>query len=195
MSRRVVVWLVSVPLAVLGSQVAHELAYRLVTPGAEERAHALSASGHAYLTYAPILLAVCSVLVVLGLAGELAHLLNGGGDGSKRPSPAVFASLAPAIFAFQEHFERVFHDGAFPWDEVVRPTFVVGLLLQAPFALAAYLVARGVLGAVRSLARLLGLQPRRVGERVAARAPARPFVPGPPALALGYGSRGPPPPR
>ncbi len=61
-SRRSVVWLLTLPLAIVGSQLAHTLAYRLVTPTEAERAHELAATGHAYLAYAPAVLAVCSVL-------------------------------------------------------------------------------------------------------------------------------------
>ena len=154
LSRRNVVWLLTLALAVIGSQLAHELAYRLVTPDGARRAHELAQTGHAYLVYAPAALAVCSVLVLIALAGELRHLLRRG-TASSRPSALTFAVLAPAIFLLQEHFERLFHDGAFPWDACLQPTFVVGLLLQVPVAFGAYLLARLLLGAVRSLGRLL----------------------------------------
>ncbi len=148
-------WLLTLALAVIGSQLAHELAYRLVTPDGAQRAHELARTGHAYLVYAPAALAVCSVLVLIALVGELRHLLTGRGTASSRPSALTFAVLAPAIFVLQEHFERLFHDGAFPWDACLQPTFVVGLLLQLPVASGAYLLSRLLLGAVRSLGRLL----------------------------------------
>lgn len=49
----------------VGSQLAHALAYRLVTSSETERGHELAAAGHAYLAYASVALAVCSVLVVV----------------------------------------------------------------------------------------------------------------------------------
>jgi hypothetical protein len=58
MSRRTIAWLLTMPLAVVGSQLAHALAYRLMTPSDAERAHELAATGHAYLSYAPVVLAV-----------------------------------------------------------------------------------------------------------------------------------------
>ncbi len=192
-SRRSVVWLLTVPLAVLGSQSAHALAYRLVTADGAERRHELAASGHAYLAYASVVLAVCSVLVVLALACELGHRLSDGSRQSARPSPVIVAALAPAVFACQEHFERLFHDGVFPWAAVVQPTFVIGLLLQLPFAAAAYLLARFLLGVVRSLGRLLARSPRSRTLACAATQPRISLrVPRVPVLALGYGSRGPP---
>ena len=192
LSRRNVVWLLTLALAVVGSQLAHELAYRLVTPDGAQRAHELARTGHAYLVYAPAALAVCTVLVLIALAGELRHLLRRG-TASSRPSALTFAVLAPAIFVLQEHFERLFHDSAFPWDACLQPTFVVGLLLQLPLAVAAYLVARLLLRAVRSLGRLLvGPVRRRVPGDGLVRPATLLFVPRVPVLALGYGSRAPP---
>jgi hypothetical protein len=103
--------------------------------------------------------------------------------------------LAPAIFAFQEHFERLMHDGVFPWDAAAQPTFLVGLLLQLPFAVAGYLLARLLLRVVRSLGRLLSAPPQvRVLAGAHPQPPVRVVFPRVPALALGYGSRGPPAP-
>jgi hypothetical protein len=182
----------TLPLAVVGSQLAHAVAYRLVTPDESERAHELAASGHAYLAYAPGALAVCCVLVVLALAGELGHLLSARGAAPSRPSASSFAVLAPAIFVCQEHFERLFHDGVFPWDECLQPAFVIGLVLQLPFALSAFLLARLLLRAVRSLGALLSTSRRSRALAFVLRPCAHFVVPRVPALALGYGSRGPP---
>jgi hypothetical protein len=196
-SRRRLVWLLIVPLAAFGSQLAHALAYRLVTPDEVERAHELAVTGHAYLAHAPAALAVCSVLVLLALGAELRQLARGRTQAIQRPSAVAFAALAPSIYVCQEHFERLFHDGTFPWDTAVQPAFVVGLLLQLPFAGAAYVLARVLLRAVRALGGLLIRRPRRRARAWAPRRPAIRFLrPRLPALALGYGSRGPPaPPR
>jgi hypothetical protein len=192
-SRRSAVWLLTLPLAVVGSQLAHALAYRLVTSDEQKRTHELTASGHGYLAYVPIAFAVAAVLVAVALAGELRHVLTG----RDRPSPpraVLFAALAPGIFVCQEHFERFLHAGAFPLDAALQPSFLVGLLLQLPFALAGYLVARLLLRAVRSLGRLLAGRARSPQPAAATPRPAVTFVPRVPALARGYGSRGPPAP-
>jgi hypothetical protein len=162
-----------------------------VTPNAEERAHELAESGHAYLAYVPLALAVCTVVVLVGLIVELGHAVR---DRSvARPSAVPFAILAPAIFVCQEHFERLVHDGVFPWGAALDRTFVVGLLLQLPFAVAAYAVARLFLRVVRSLGRLMGGPPPAPLPTVFLGSPAaRLYVPRVPVLALGYGSRGPP---
>jgi hypothetical protein len=152
MSRRNVVWLLTLPLAIVGSQVAHSLAYRFATDG--NVSHELAASGHGYLAYAPLALGVCAALVALALVRELRDLLAGH-ERASRPSALTFAVLAPFIFVGQEHFERLTHQGAFPTSLLVEKTFVLGLALQLPFALAAYALARLLLRATRAVARLL----------------------------------------
>lgn len=192
MSRRSLLWLLILPLAVVASQLGHAVAYRLVTPDETERAHELAATGHAYLTYAPMALAICGVLVVLALASEFVNALTP--RRTARPSLLPFAVLAPAIFASQEHIERLLQDGVFPWSAALDATFLVGLLLQLPFAALAYFLARLMLGVVRSIRRRLSNPPPRPR---ALEAPVSRFTlhvarPRVGILALGYGSRGPP---
>jgi hypothetical protein len=152
MSRRTVVWLLTIPLAIVGSQAAHALGYRLGANG--DAGHELASSGHGYLAYAPLALAVCAALVALALARDLVEAV-GGRHGVARLSGLAFAVLAPAIFVAQEHFERLAHDGAFPATLVLQKTFLLGLALQIPFTLAAYVLARLLLRATRVVARLL----------------------------------------
>jgi hypothetical protein len=193
MSRRLVVWLVTLPLALVGSQAGHGLAYRLVTPSADARAHELSATGHAYLAYLPLALAVATVLVAFALVVEVGSVVAAQEGSQVRAQAWVFGLVAPAVFVCQEHFERLLHDGAFPWDAVMEPSFVVGILLQLPFAAAAYGVARLLLRAARSLGRLIARPvPARRQRTRGVWSVVRIAVPGLPALALGYGSRGPP---
>ncbi len=192
-TRRSLAWLVALPLAVAGTQVAHALAYRLVAHDPSARAHELASSGHSYLDYLPLALAVGAVVVLLALAAELRDARTGAQHRLEAARLWRFAVLAPAIFVCQEHFERLAHGGSLALATATEPTFAIGLLLQAPFALAAYLLARLLLGAVRTLARLLsGSRPKaRIGSSPQ-RDPAASCLPRVPALALGYGSRGPP---
>jgi hypothetical protein len=194
-SRRVAAWLLSFPLMVVGSQVAHVLAYRIVYPNAHVRLSELLATGHSYMrypAYVPMLLGVLGAAELLGagwvFAGSARRSLQ-------RPVPAwAFALLPLLCFTVQEFLERWLSGGSLPWWMVLQPTFRVGLLLQLPFALAVFLLARALL---------------RVAERVgnalrgaAARPPLVGFSVGwvvlevcPPqrgALAGGHAGRGPP---
>ena len=193
MTRSRIAWLVALPLAVAGTQLAHAFAYRVATPDADARAHELSATGHAYLEYLPLAVAIGAVVVLLGLAAELRRSI--GAPGARRRSPRLwrFAVLAPAIFVGQEHLERLAFAGGSSLQLVTEPIFLLGLVLQAPFALAAYLVARSLLRAVRSVARLLSARMSPLRRECRPRwhhvATSTPRLP---ALALGYGSRAPP---
>lgn len=188
-----IAWFVALPLAIAGTQAAHALAYRIATPGASERAHELSASGHGYAAYAPLGLAVGAVLVAFAFVVEIRHLAVAPDGRQVRPRAWHFAVVAPAVFTCQEHLERLIHDGAFPWTTVLGASFIAGLLLQLPFALTAYVLARLLLDAARSLGDLLARRKRtRLRPAVVGWPVAMVVAPRLPALAHGYGSRGPP---
>jgi hypothetical protein len=183
-----------VPLLAGGWLAAHELAYRLVAPGTHERHELLARSGHGYLHWAQLATTLCVAFVFVGIA--LAARQAGTGCGETR-SPAYRFALLPLLgFSLQEHLERLVQSGGFPVDAVLEPTFVVGLLLQLPLALLAYLLARLLLDAAETLGLALSAIPRRrrfVSARVLVgwaveQAGASPR----PALAQGYSERGPP---
>lgn len=58
--RRIAAWLLSLPLMVAGSQVAHALAYQWVYPQARVRLSALLSTGHGYLLGAAGIYRCCS---------------------------------------------------------------------------------------------------------------------------------------
>jgi hypothetical protein len=139
------VWLVVSPVLAGGVLVAHSLAYRLTgTP---------TDPFHSYLEHVP------QILLLLTLAGLA---LGGVGRGLHAPPAAAFPIL-----------ERIVHGAGVPL-LFATPAFLVGLLLQIPFALAAWALARWLLGAVRATRRhrprrsrlvlyvlsALGLEPR-----------------------------------
>jgi hypothetical protein len=188
-ARRIALWSLTLPLAVVGSQLAHGFAYRLVEPGDHERAHLLAETGHAYLRFASAGLGLAAVLVLLALIYEFRL---GEANGRRvRPSFWVFAALPPAMFVAQEHVERLLHDGAFPWDALFEATFAVGLALQLPFALLAWVLARLLLRAARTLA-LLFAERRRARSSARAWRPAPIFAPRRSFLQIALGPRGPP---
>jgi hypothetical protein len=158
--RRRAEWLVSLPLAVASGLGAHCFAYWLVSPGAEQHMGLHAERGHAYLGYTP-------ALVIWGFALVLAGLVLCVGEGLRgrepsQPSLPLFALLPPAGFAVQEHLERLLGTGGIPHDLITEPTFLVGLALQLPFALAALLFAYGLqalgFGFGRAVARTLVLR-------------------------------------
>lgn len=180
-------WLLAPPLMAAGSLLAHSLAYTLVEPGATERARLLRSTGHGYLAAAPVLLAGCVALV---LAALVAYALRGRRGGAS-PLPAWPLALVPlAGFVLQEQLERLV-SGA-PLD-AFEPTFLVGLALQLPFALAAVLLARRLARVAESVGRALVLAPPRLRPRsIRARVP-RSVLAARPELALAHPKRGPPP--
>ena len=133
MSRRVAALAVAAPVAV-GTLAAHQGAYALlgVAPGPV----------HGYLTYAPHAL----LLLTLGALGALLA--------DERPAalarPWLFVGVALGAFAGQEHVERLLHDGQVPW-LLTSPVFLLGLALQLPFALLAWLAARSVAAVAEAL--------------------------------------------
>jgi hypothetical protein len=184
-------WLTSIVSVLLGTELAHALAYRAEHADAHERAEALAETGHGYLERAPFAAALVLGIVVVALLLRLGAARRGDRGG---PLPSLpFALLGPLVFALQEHVERLVHDGAFPWAAVLEPTFVIGLWLQIPFALLAWFVARSLLAAVDALGRALAEPPARVVATAATRvAETLLDLPRVPVLATGRPVRGPP---
>ena len=189
MERRSLAWLLLLPLTAAGSLAAHALSYELVHPEARDRA---AVGAHDYLEYAPLFLALCLTLVLVALAAQAFAAFRG--QPRRSASAWPFALLPPLGFAVQEHLERLIASGSFPWSAALEPTFLVGLLLQLPFALAALVVGRALADFARKVGRALarGSAPAPL---YAESPPLRPVAADPPripALALGYAERGPP---
>jgi hypothetical protein len=193
--RRVAVWVLSFPLMVVGTQVAHVLAYSLVYPNVHVRLSELLSTGHGYMraaAYVPTLLGLVFAAELVGVGWVLAGSVR---RSLQRPVPAWAFALLPMLgFLLQELFERWLSSGSFPWWMVHQPTVRVGVLLQLPFALAAYLVAKLLLRAADRVGRVLRggvVRPRLVALSVRwilleVRAPRRGV------LAFGHPGRGPP---
>jgi hypothetical protein len=187
MARPRAAWLTSLGFLGAGWVTAHVLSYVLLVPHAG-RGEMLARTGHAY--FRPNDLIVLSVLVAL--AGALAVIL--GGSPGRAPSPYLLASIPPIGFIVQEHVERTVSGGAFPMYLVTEPRFLVGLLLQIPFAFCALLCAAVLLRAATRLAGSLGARTpvaRLVGWHDAPLSPIL-DLPRRAALAAGYSERGPP---
>lgn len=184
--RRSAALLLALPLAVLGSLTAHDLAYRLVAGPAHD--HLLEETGHGYLEHAwPVIGALAALLtagVVVGLLGRRGPTV-----------PARTIGLVPILgFVLQEHLERLAHTGAFPTGTVLEPTFVAGLVLQLPFALLALGLAAAILRLTHTARRLVlaGEPVLRAPLPVVPAAPATPPLPRPAPAACRLAGRGPP---
>lgn len=192
MSRRGAAWLVVVPLMLGGTEVAHALSYWLVYPQAVVRWQVLAATGHGYLGWWPLVLGSGGAI---GLAGFASGVIGVARGRPARQVPAwAFGVLPLAGFTLQEFLERWLALGGFPWWMVEQQTFRVGLLLQVPFALVAFVAARLLLRAARGIGRVLvGDRPRLVRLPAGVRAFASLAVVLPPSfLASGHAGRGPP---
>ena len=150
-------WLLSLPLMVAGSQVAHVFAYRLVYPEAQVRLRDLLATGHSYMlghaAWLPLALGMLGAAELVGLAWAAVGAAR---HGPVRPLPAWAFALLPLVgYSLQEFLERWLAGSSFPWWFVLQPTFRVGLGLQLPFALAVYLLARLLLRVAEQVAEAL----------------------------------------
>jgi hypothetical protein len=189
--RRFAPWLTAVPLALVGTLAGHAVGYRAAVPDSHERAHVLAATGHGYLTYAPLVVALCVALVVLGFAAMVSAAVRGRAHaGSSRIG--FVAALPPLAFLLQETLERYVEHGHVHWAFLVSAPVLLGLATQVPFALLAAAIAFALTVAAVRIAQAVAAAPR---PRVAPTAfLAWPGVDLPlrPVLARGYPSRGPP---
>jgi len=151
-------WLVTLPIAVVGCEAAHAVANLVFgTADGDTSPFVLSTGRNADLL--TLFASLAAVSVVLGLAGRAA-----GAWPAHRTAAArlPFALLAPAAFVLQEHLETLFHTGAAPFTTVLHPTFLAGLLLQIPFGLAGYAVARALVRLADGVRALIGRRRRRI---------------------------------
>lgn len=157
--------LISIPVAVAGSLLAHQISYALQATNGVARARLLAATGHGYIPTFPLLAGVLLAVVIGGLIRE--GVLRWRGEGRTGLLWPI-ALISPLAFVVQEHLERLLHDGVFPWHLATQPAFLRGLALQIPFALLALGLATIVAGSVRQAVDVF-----RGGRRVAS--PARPI--------------------
>jgi hypothetical protein len=190
--RRLSAWIVAVPVMVAATEIAHNVAYRIVYPQAGVRWRMLAASGHGYMAHAPLVLGVGFALVAVGLLSVLVDAARR--RPATRVAPWAFALLPPLAFSAQELLERWVAVGSVPWWMVEQPTFRVGLVLQLPFAVLAYVVARVLLEAARTAGAAVVVAPplRLVVSTASAQRPAVTVAARLRTPALGWGVRGPP---
>jgi hypothetical protein len=184
-------WLLVFALTVAGWISAHEVAYRLAIPHPHASGSDVVEAGHAYLAYSSLLVVLCLLVAVLCTAGLVLR-----SHGVRTPSGRVlplFVLLPPLGFALQEVIESLL-TGGFPVEAVLEPTFLVGLLLEVPFAVVALVVARVFFAVARSVARrgAGSTRPKLVAFDLSLPLAPEAWPPRLPALAFGCGERGPP---
>ena len=186
MGRRRLAWGLTLPLVAAGALSAHVLAYTLVSSD-----HHSGSSAHAALMHWQVCAALSLALAVLAAAGYAVDAFSGRGS---RSAPIwAFALLPPAGFVLQEHLEHVLQHGALSSTLALEPVFLLGLLLQMPFAVAAYLVARAIVSVAVTLIRALAREhPRLAQTPPRFRVTAEPRVALANPVALGHGQRAPP---
>jgi len=191
--RRLGVWCLTLPLALVGTEVAHALAYHLAYPEAAVRFRVLAQTGHGYFDLLPLALGLVGATLLLGFLADVATTARGR---STRSLPIwAFMLVPPLAYTIQELSERWLYGSNAPWLVVLQPTFRYGILLQLPFALLAFLVAWLLLRASVSLGRAIRLRAAVRSRRLPDR--ARPSftglrIPRPSLHALGHATRGPP---
>lgn len=178
----------------MSSFLAHSVSYRLAAPDQHDHAALLAATGHGHLALRPLLVAAALTMVIVGLAA----LAFEGSRGRSRPPGGAFSrqplALLPLLgFVVQEHLERLVHDGGIPLGTALERPFLLGVLLQIPFALAALLVAYILERAAHTLGRAFLSPPRPGFDPTAfAIAPVGATLTPMRLLALGRAERGPP---
>jgi hypothetical protein len=193
--RRARTWLVALPVIVIGSQVAHGIAYWWAYPVASVRLAILQHSGHGYLGYAPIVLSLLAAIELLVLVVAVVDRVR---ERPTRSLPAWAFMWIPAVgFTLQEYLERFITSGVFPLWTFEQPTFGRGLVLQLPLGLLAYAIARLLLRTADVVAAAIRAR-RDAGPRLRAPSTAlRPLrsalLPRPAPLALAAAGRAPPP--
>jgi hypothetical protein len=136
--------LLSLPLSAAGMLLAHQLTWHVAAHDHEADV------AHGYLQYGAIFLALATAVVVVAATRQLVQSV-GGECAAEAPSPGMFALMPIVGFMFQEHLEHLVAARELEISFFLSPPFVVGLMLQLPFALAALVVARLILGVIRTV--------------------------------------------
>ena len=139
-ARRAAAWLVALPLTALGIVVTRSL---VPAPGPHH------GGGHEHVAPTQSVLAfLCSLPFLLSAFAILALIAGVRVLQTRRGlrSPAwPFAVLVPLGFLFHHHFEHLLGNPAAALGAPLGPELLVGLVLQLPFALLAYLLATALL--------------------------------------------------
>jgi hypothetical protein len=127
----------------------------------------------AFLCSAPFLLSASAILALI-LAVRVIQTRRG-----LRSSPWPFAVLVPLGFLFHHHFEHLVGNPAATLGAPLGPELLLGLVLQLPFALLAYIVATALLRVADKLVVAFAARRRRPAVARAVRVPGWSLLPRP----------------
>jgi hypothetical protein len=183
-------WLVSFGVMLTGWIAAHCLGYWITTREAAVH-HGLQGTEHGYFDMVP-LLTLAATLVLVGFVGRLGSVVHR--PTARTTPPTVLFLLAPLGFTFQEHLERALQLGTVDLGTMADPAVLLGFILQAPFALAAFTLARVLLASADALSlRLRSGHTRPIRAGVMLPIPSgTAFAPRVAPLAVGRSQRAPP---
>jgi hypothetical protein len=134
--------LLTLPLSAAGMLLAHQITWGVAAHGHEEEV------AHGYLRYGVVFVALAAAVIAVATTRNFVRTI--GGEVAEVPSAVTFAVMPIVGFVLQEHFEHLVAARELELSYFLSPPFVVGLALQFPFALAALLVARLILRAIRT---------------------------------------------
>jgi hypothetical protein len=193
--RRTLAWLVAAPLMAVGSYVAHCQVFASAAPAH----HMLAHGGHGG-AHGPAHHAHESGMTAIGLFGSVPFLLSclavvavflgvrvtRGLSRSPRTTLSAwpFGVLAPLAFFLHHHFDHLVGTTSMPLSSFVEPAFLLGLLLQVPFGLAAFLVAKLLLRVADRIVEAIVAWKAERRTREASGAGTPPFVARRPSIAL-----------
>jgi hypothetical protein len=192
--RRSLTWLVTLPLAFASTIVAHDLAGNLAPLHAASHTSAFANSGSPHVAWLPYAI---GALITFFAVGFVVRVLESAAGTPRSGGAGLGLAAVPlVVFVLEEHIAQLLTGSYVQLLHVsLEPRFALGLLLQLPCGLIACLIARLVLRAAEEL----GFRLRSRQDDPVLSLPGRPpwaavvvDLPRVPALALGYGQRGPP---
>lgn len=140
---RKALWLAVLPLLVAGSEAAQAVLDRFTT--ASYRGAELLEPSHANA-----LLGIAGIGALLLGSGFVGHVASG--CRSRAISLWIFCLVPPVLFIVQEHVEYWVGHGGLAGSPAKQSAFLLGLALQAPFTLLAYIAARLLMRLAKAIA-------------------------------------------
>ncbi len=173
MPRRLSAWLVAFPLMAAGTWLSHCYALATVDPATHSAAHHAGHAGRmsaaAFVFSTPFLFA-CVAILALALVYRVG--LSFTGHSAAQMSALPFAVVPLLGFFLHQHFEQLASSGSISLAALTAPAFLLGLVLQIPFGIAAFFAVRFLLG----LADRLGVTLSELRKRRAIPALSRPKI-------------------